>query len=102
VPETLEIDDFTPLVGTVFTIALSDGLLELSLESVEAHGRRAPRPDMPGFRSRPFSLFFSGPLEPVLPQRTRDLAHPKLGTQPIFLVPIGPGAGRMRYEAVFN
>jgi len=102
VPEPLKLSDFLPHVGTAFTIAFPDGTLELALGAVEPHGVRAPRPDVPELRTEPFSLVFLGPLRPVLPQRTWDLRHPVLGTQGVFLVPIGPAEGRMRYEAVFN
>lgn len=100
--ETLSIFDFTPHVGTAFTIRFSDGTIELTLGSVEAHGTRAPRADVPGLRAEPFSLVFLGPLQPVLPQRTWALGHVDLGALEVFLVPIGPKDGRMRYEAVFN
>ena len=101
-PEPLKLADFLPHVGAAFTIAFPDGTLELTLGSVEPHGARAPRPDVPELRAEPFSLVFLGPLRPALPQRTWDLSHPALGTQAIFLVPLGPAEGRMRYEAVFN
>jgi hypothetical protein len=101
-PESPTPATFTPHVGTAFEITFTDGILELTLESVAASGTRAPRPDVPGLRTEPFSLFFLGPLQPALPQRTWDLAHPVLGVLAIFLVPIGPMNGRMRYEAVFN
>ncbi len=101
-PETLKLTDLAPLLGAVFTIAFSDGTFELTLAAVEPHGTRSPRPGDPSFRTEPFSAFFLGPLSPVLPQRTWDLAHPALGTRAVFLVPIGPHEGRMRYEAVFN
>lgn len=100
--ETLSISDFTPLVGAVFTIRFPDGTLELTLDAVEPHGTRAPRPDVPALRTEPFSLVFLGPLAPALPQRTWPLEHPALGAPEIFLVPLGPKDGRMRYEAVFN
>lgn len=100
--ETLKLSDFTPLSGAVFTIEFSDGTFELTLATVEPLGARAARADQPDLRTEPFSLVFLGPLVPVLPQRTWDLAHPALGTHGIFLVPIGPSGGRMRYEAVFN
>lgn len=100
--ETPNLSDFTSLVGTVFTIVFPDGTFELTLGAVEPHGARAPRPDVPELRTEPFSLVFLGPPRPVLPQRMWDLSHPVLGTQAIFLVPIGPAEGRMRYEAVFN
>jgi hypothetical protein len=93
---------FTPYVGTVFSITFTDGTLEMTLGAVESHGSRAPRPDVPDLRTEPFSLVFLGPLRPVLPQRTWDLAHPALGSLGVFLVPLGPENGRMRYEAVFN
>lgn len=99
---TLTFDDFTPLVGADFTISFPDGAIVLTLGAAEPHGTRGPRPDLPDLRTEPFSLVFLGPLSPVLPQRTWDLAHPALGTVAVFLVPIGPQGGRMRYEAVFN
>jgi hypothetical protein len=101
-PETPTPASFTPHVGTVFTISFTDGTLALTLGVVEPHGTRAPRPDAPDLRTEPFSLLFLGPLRPVLPQRTWDLTHPVLGTLAVFLVPLGPENGRMRYEAVFN
>ena len=101
-PESPTPATFTPHVGTVFEITFTDGTLELTLESVASFGTRAPRPDVPDLRTEPFSLLFLGPPQPVLPQRTWDLAHPALGTLAIFMVPIGPMGGRMRYEAVFN
>lgn len=101
-PETLTPATFTPLVGTNFTITFPDGTIELTLGAAESRGTRAPRPDVPDFRTEPFSLVFLGPLTPILPQRTWDLAHAAVGSVAIFLVPIGPKDGRMRYEAVFN
>lgn len=101
-PEPLNLADFHLHVGTAFTIAFSDGALDLTLDAVEPRGVRAPRPEIPDLRTEPFSLVFLGPLRPVLPQQTWDLSHPVLGTQSIFLVPIGPKDGGMRYEAVFN
>ena len=93
---------FMPHVGTIFIVAFPDGTLELTLGAVELHGTRAPRTDVPDLRTEPFSLVFLGPLRPVLPQRTWALAHPALGTLGVFLVPLGPKDGTMRYEAVFN
>jgi hypothetical protein len=100
--ETLSISDFMPHAGTVFTIRFTDGILELTLGSVEPQGTRGPRPDVPELRTEPFSITFLGPLALVLPQRIWALEHPSLGALEIFLVPLGPRDGRMRYEAVFN
>ena len=49
-----------------------------------------------------FSLLFYGPLQPVLPQCIYRLNHDALGSMEIFLVPLGPDAESMQYEAVFN
>jgi hypothetical protein len=50
-----------------------------------------------------FSLLFLGPLSPqYLVQHTYRLEHEQMGTLEIFLVPLGPENGRMRYEAIFN
>ena len=52
---------------------------------------------------RPFSLIFRGPMQPILQQQIYRLECEGLA-EPVdlFLVPIGPDAGGMRYEAVFN
>lgn len=60
-------------------------------KAAAAYGRRAP-----------FSLFFRGPLRPLMPQRIYTLEHAELGRFDLFLVPIGPDGTGMRYEAVFN
>ena len=62
-----------------------------------------PPAGAPAPQRRPFSLIFcdrSG--EPFLPQRIYAVTHPTIGRLDIFLVPIGPGEGGMRYEAVFT
>ena len=52
---------------------------------------------------RPFSIEFLGPLSTqYLPQHIYRLEHAQLGILEIFLVPLGPEQGRMRYEAIFT
>ena len=57
-----------------------------------------------GPRKQPYSVYFRGPGRPVpvLPQAIYRVEHDRMGTMDIFLVPIGPDAQGMRYEAVFN
>jgi hypothetical protein len=55
-----------------------------------------------GPRPQPFSLYFRGPRQPVLPQAIYRMEHDRMGTMDIFLVPIGPDGQGMGYEAVFN
>ncbi len=50
-----------------------------------------------------FSLIFRlEKRDRFYPQGCRSLKHAHLGTETVFLVPIGPDAEGMRYEAVFN
>ncbi|MFI5120546.1 MAG: DUF6916 family protein [Thermoanaerobaculia bacterium] len=88
-------EDFLPRVGETFRVAESGADLVL-IEATAFSGAGA------GPRKAPFSLFFRGPKQPVLPQRIWALENEALGRLEIFLVPIGPDADGMRYEAVFN
>ena len=83
------VDTFTAHLGDTFRVG------DLDAELIEAT-RHGPAPTR-----QQFSLVFRGPSEPVLPQRIHPLSHPVLGAFELFLVPIGPDAGGMRYEAVF-
>ena len=53
-------------------------------------------------RGTGFSLVFTGPVEPLLPQRTYRMVHDELQSFDIFIVPIGRDDHGVRYEAVFN
>ncbi|HEX9944577.1 MAG TPA: hypothetical protein VGG03_21410 [Thermoanaerobaculia bacterium] len=96
------LQDLTPAsfeahLGTPFRIHYGgESPLEVVLYEVKLHEAH------PGPRSQPFSVFFRGPYRPVLPQRIYSMEHGLMGTLEIFLVPIGPDAQGMRYEAVFN
>ena len=83
-------ETFTPCIGEPFVVQLSEGALALELADVAAAGPRA------------FSLLFHGPLAPLLPQGTYPLTNAVSGELALFLVPVGPQAGAMRYEAVFT
>ena len=77
-----------------FTIAGGPAPLELVLIEIEEFG---PTP-----RGRnAFSIRFLGPAQPVLPQAIYALDNAAMGELRIFLVPLGPRDGGMRYEAVF-
>jgi hypothetical protein len=52
--------------------------------------------------SEAFSLFFHGPSDTFLPQRTRKVQHPALGEFELFLVPVAQDKDGFQYEAVFN
>ena len=71
-------------------------LIEVEVRKLPAAAGQPPR------SREPFSLLFRGPLDVVLPQRIYPLEHPDMGRFELFLVPIGPDAEGMRYEAVFS
>jgi len=91
--------DFAPYLNQIFRLRL-EGIepLELELVQVAPAGQLA----RPGSRE-PFSLQFLGPVSSqYLVQHIYRLEHDALGALDIFLVPLGPEDGRMRYEAIFN
>ena len=49
----------------------------------------------------PFSIVFRAAPNVRLPQRIYRLEHDAMGVMNIFIVPIGPDAQGMRFEAVF-
>jgi hypothetical protein len=94
-------DDFPGRVGEPFEVTVDDRppltlvLAETSL-GTELGG---PGPD--GQERLQFSLIFTGPASPFLPQGTYELHHAELGELSLFLVPLGPQVDAMRYEAAF-
>jgi hypothetical protein len=88
---------FTPLVGTNFRAALREGSLDLLLSVVQPLSGALSGP-----RAEPFALLFHGPAQLVLPQAMYRLEHPQLAAFELFIVPLGPDAVGMRYEAIFN
>lgn len=90
---------FESALHRTFRLGLDGGeSLDLELLKVERRGAFDPQIH----KRQAFSLIFRGPAEPVLPQRIYPLANEPLGALDLFLVPIGPDADGMRYEAVFT
>jgi SAM-dependent methyltransferase len=105
VAEPADLADFTlerlaPLAGSTFSVALG-APWDLRLELAEV-AALSPQTFFTGAFRSPFRLIFRGPAQPVHPQGTLPLDHPQLGRVEIFLVPIGPHAGGMQYEAIFT
>lgn len=99
--DQLTSEDFTPYLHQLFVVRL-DGVEPIALELVSV---TEPKLDNSEFtpRRRPFTLLFLGPVSQLyLLQRIYRLEHEQLGSLDIFLAPLGPEHGRMRYEAVFN
>lgn len=51
---------------------------------------------------RMFALLFRGPLDQPLEQGSLPVVHAEMGSDVLFLVPVGREADGFRYEAVFN
>jgi hypothetical protein len=49
-----------------------------------------------------FSVLFRGPVDRSLAQGTYQFSHRKIGSFPLFIVPMAPTADARYYEAVFN
>ena len=96
--ESLTLGDFFERIGEEFLVAAGETTVDLVLVETTDFARR----ENPGPRRSPFSLIFRGPSAPVLAQKTYALENAALGRLEIFLVPIGPDASGMRYEAIFN
>jgi len=97
VDAALQLEHFAPLVGSRFTLWLSDEA-QVPARLVDA---RPGRGQAPNGRS-PFSLTFEGPTEPALPQRIYRVEHPELSAIDIFLVPVGRTTAGLHYEAIFS
>ena len=97
--EQLQSSDFGPYVHEMFSIRL-EGVepIVLELVSVTEAGEKS-RPEA----RQPFSLHFLGPVSSqYLLQHIYSLEHGQMGTLDLFLVPLGPEGGRMRYEAILS
>ena len=96
----LAVGVFAARLGQAFRIRFQDGSsLDLELAEVEDLGTR---PTAAGPLST-YSLRFRTPGEMrFAPQGTYRVEHGELEPLEIFLVPLGPDANGMRYEAIFN
>jgi len=86
-----------------FRIRLGEGaVVELELVAAQEHGSVSHSGSSGKVDTESFSLFFLGPLNPVLPQRTYLFEQEKLGEFSLFIVPIGREKIGIKYEAVIN
>jgi len=92
------------LEGMSFQIDLPDGtVVPVKLDEVLLYETRQRRRSKgPAPRRDPFSLYFIGPPQPVLPQAIYTLRGQEQGFDKLFLVPIGQDGEGTEYEAVFT
>ena len=89
--------EFSKHVNTKFRVII-DPPLELELSQVKSYSS-TPQEETGMER---FSLFFAGPSDRYLEQKTYSLEHEQMGCFDLFLVPVSGNADGFRYEAVFN
>ena len=101
---TLTYEAAKALEGTAFEIELSDGtVISMKLEEVlpyETRQRRRRRGQTP--RREPFSMYFAGPVDPVLPQAMYTFRNETHTIEQLFIVPISKDGDTTAYEAVFT
>lgn len=96
---TLTASELAERVGDAFALASATGeSFEVRLVEVTEH----PYLPQAAGRRRGFSAVFESERPGLLPQAIYQVAHHELGALELFLVPLGPRQGKMRYEAVFN
>ena len=101
--ESLSAAAFAAHIATVFRLQTGGEPLPLELVEVQkASYADDPAAVSPHARREPFSLLFRGPRSPYARQGIHHLEHDGLGGLDLFLVPLGPDAHGMRYEAIFT
>lgn len=111
-PSAPALADFTPYLNDYFDLvfdvpAQRAGFpANITFQLTEAEALPRYENAAPHLRAG-FSLIFAMPLfgprgTQYLPQGTYSLTHPVLGELALFMVPLGPQAGQMRYQVIFN
>lgn len=94
-------EDFASHLHQKFYVRL-ESMEPIELELVEVVKVGEPR-ESARVRRQAFSIQFLGPVSNTyLNQHIYRLEHKQMEPIDLFLVPLGPENGRMRYEAVFN
>jgi len=95
------LDEAQALVEKTFTIGIDGNEYQLKVieaSPIEVRARRKSQlPKRP-----PFSVYFLGPREPILPQGMYTLRNEATTLESLFIVPIGRDDEGTEYEAVFS
>ena len=99
--KTLTHEEAQQYVGQTFRL-MHEGESRGDFDLTAAERLLPNRPRSKRMKRDPFSLYFTGPAEPLLPQGMYNLEG-AVKLYGIFLVPLGRGEdGRYEYEAVFT
>jgi hypothetical protein len=95
----LTANEFSKHVNTNFRATL-EAETKTDLELIEVKTYTSRHEEQTGMER--FSVYFTGPLEPHLPQSSYTFQHDEMGEFEMFLVPLSRNEQASRYEAVFN
>jgi hypothetical protein len=98
-PVILTAEEFSKHLNTNFRATL-DTQVEADLALVEVKSYSSKHEEQAGMER--FSVYFTGPAEPFLPQQSYTFQHAEMGEFEMFLVPLSRKEAGARYEAVFN
>lgn len=98
-PANLTEAEFSKHLNTKFQVD-TEANGHVTVELIEVKGYPGTPHEQSGMER--FSVFFDGPPDVKLPQRTYRLQHAEMGAFDIFLVPVARNEHGFRYEAVFN
>lgn len=93
--DKLKKQDFENLEPGSLSVVHGDKIAALTV--VETRDLPSPSP-----REAPFAVVLEGPHDPLLPQATCSLQHPRHGLLELFIVPIARDSACTRYEVIFN
>ncbi|MEZ5581635.1 MAG: hypothetical protein R3F37_01575 [Candidatus Competibacteraceae bacterium] len=94
--ETIKNEEFAALDNTPFDLEAGGHRHAVRVAEIRRFEPHSERPEAP------FAVILSASLDCRLPQGTYRLHHPTRGPLDLFMVPLGPDDGAMRYEIVFN
>ena len=87
---------FSEHINTKFRILDKESPTVIEAQLVEVEGHASSE------EIQQFSLFFKGPNEPLLPQKTYSIEHGRMSDFDLFIVPIAADKTSASYEAVFS
>ncbi|HWY75969.1 MAG TPA: hypothetical protein VN281_10150 [Verrucomicrobiae bacterium] len=95
--------EFSSVVGTRFRARVTEAGDAVNFELTHATQNRAPANTggkTPAYES--FSLLFREAGQQAIPQGTYAFEHDRLGSFPMFIVPVSRESDAVIYQAVFN
>lgn len=100
-PAPLVRSSFAARLGETFRVSADAASLELRLVKIDAL-QSAALQKSPDNADDSFALLFRGPAGQPLGQGTYNFAHGRIGSFPLFIVPMSVEPDARYYQAIFN